>query len=274
MQTLGLLLADEYAQRAIQARAKVAADPALGRILDPPFAHFTLQMADDYDWSGLESALTAFARQQAPFQIRTVGLLAVTGPSTGITIEPYRDDRLAAFHAALWEVVTPCARGAVAPFYQPDRWVPHVTIKRCGPNRAAFGRAMAALSEDNFIWTMQIDALSVQHDPDNNNLTRYQRLHLKFGDTSPATPRVADPVANATILKVGGPTPGDHQPVWTVTATGDDGSLVEVNWSAPEVVHITAAAKAPLAFFPGARCTVADGGIVWVAANTPAPVAR
>jgi 2'-5' RNA ligase len=274
MQTLGLLLPAEYAQRVIQARAKLADDPALGRILDPPFAHFTLQMAEGYDWSDLEVALTEFARQQAPFQIRTVGLLTVTGPSTGVTLEPYRDDRLAAFHAALWQVVTPFARGEVAPFYLPDRWVPHVTIKRCGPNREAFGRAMAALSADNFIWTMQIDALTVQHDPDNNNLTRYQRLHVALGETTPAAPPDAKGLANATILEVVGPTPGDHQPIWTVTIQGDDGSVVEVAWSAPEMVHIMAAAKAALTFFPGARCTVAGDRIVWVEANTPAPVRR
>src|SRR6476660_3320552 len=100
MQTIGLVLAPAYAQRVIQARAQLAEDPALGRVLDPPFAHFTLQMAADYDWAGLEIALTEFARQQQPVPIRTVGLLTVTGPSTGITVEPYRDDRLAAFHAA------------------------------------------------------------------------------------------------------------------------------------------------------------------------------
>ena len=61
--------------------------------------------------------MTDFARKQAPIPIRTVGLLTVTGPSTGITLEPYRDERLARFHAELWDVVTPLARGTVAPFY-------------------------------------------------------------------------------------------------------------------------------------------------------------
>ena len=121
----------------------------MGRVHDAPFAHFTLQMAEDYDWPGLEAALVDFAQRQKPIPIRTVGLLTVTGPSTGIAIEPYRDARLAEFHAELWEVVTPFARGQVAPFYLPDRWVPHVTVKRCGPYREAHGRAMARLSDDN-----------------------------------------------------------------------------------------------------------------------------
>src|SRR6266545_3874908 len=94
----------------------------------------------------------------------------------------------------------PFARGSVAPFYLPDRWVPHVTIKRCGPNRAAFGRAMALLSEDTFVWQMTVDTLVVQHDPDNNNLGRYQRLAARLGACGP---RVCPPVeTNATILEV------------------------------------------------------------------------
>ena len=281
MQTIGVLFPDEYARRVIQARAKLAEDPALGRILDPPFAHFTLQMADDYDWPGLENALNEFARTQSSFEIRTVGLLTVTGASTGITIEPYRDDRLTAFHAAVWEVATPFAWGNVAPFYLPDRWVPHLTVKRCGPNRDAFGRAMTALSDDSFLWTMQVNALSVQHDPDNNNLSRYQRLHIPLGefgksDThNPLTPPAPRGVqANATIVELRSPAPGDQQPIWHVTAQGDDGACVEVQWSAPETVHQMTAARAPLQFFSGARCTLRAGRIEAIEAKTPAPVQR
>ena len=35
---------------------------------------------------------------------------------------------------------------------------------------------MEVLSDETFIWNMQVDTLSVQHDPANNNQTRYQRL--------------------------------------------------------------------------------------------------
>src|SRR6478736_1665886 len=173
---------EPFAGRVVEARARLSEDPQLGRVLDPPFAHFTLQMVDEYDWDALAPALADFARKQAPIPIRTVGLLTVTGPSTGITLEPYRDERLARFHAELWDLVTPFARGTVAPFYLPDRWVPHVTIKRCGPHHAAFGRAMEVLSSDTFIWNMQVDTLSVQHDPANNNQTRYQRLRAALGE--------------------------------------------------------------------------------------------
>jgi 2'-5' RNA ligase len=274
MQTLALLLPEPFASRVVEARARLAEDPALGRIQDPPFAHFTLQMADDYDWDGLADALTRFARQQAPIPIRTVGLLAVTGPSTGITVEPYRDDRLARFHAELWEVATPFARGTVAPFYLPDRWVPHVTIKRCGPERAAFGRAMATLSDDTFIWTTQVEQISVQHDPANNNLTRYQRLLVPLGAGPGGVPSAsASSLPNATIVGLDAPDGDAAVPVWCARVRADDGAEARVRWTAPETVRGTAAAKAPLSYFVGARCRLDGGAVAGIVPLTPHPIA-
>jgi 2'-5' RNA ligase len=270
-----LLLPEPFAGRIIDARARLAEDPALGRMHDPPFVHFTLQMAEDYDWDRLAEALTSFARQQTPVPIRTVGLLTVTGPSTGITLEPYRDERLARFHADLWEVVTPFARGTVAPFYLPDRWVPHVTIKRCGPERAAFGRAMTALSDDTFLWSMQVDQLTVQHDPANNNQTRYQRLLVPLGKAPAAGPR--PPETNATMLQVLEPSKDADPPIWCAQVRADDGREVEVRWTAAETVHVMSAARAPMSYFAGARCWLDDDPACAVVRNigavTPYPIA-
>ena len=53
MQTLALLMPEPFAGRVVEARARLSEDPQLGRVLDPPFAHFTLQMVDEYDWDAL-----------------------------------------------------------------------------------------------------------------------------------------------------------------------------------------------------------------------------
>jgi 2'-5' RNA ligase len=271
VQTLGLLLPEPFATRVIEARARLAEDPILGRIHDPPFAHFTVQMADDYDSDGLAHALAEFARQREPVPIRTVGLLTVTGPSMGITLEPYRDDRLARFHADLWDIVTPFAHGTVAPFYLPDRWVPHVTIKRCGPNGAAFGRAIAVLSGDTFLWHMTVDTLVVQHDPENNNLTRYQRLAARLGASEPG---VRPPVElNATILEVVEPASDACDPRWKARIRSDDARKVELHWSAADTVRVMSAARAPLCYFRGARCRLDADVVVAVQPVTPAPIA-
>jgi hypothetical protein len=270
MQTLCLLLPEPYAQRVTEARAKLMADAALGRVHDPPFAHFTLQMADDYDWEGLAPALAAFARQQQPIPIRTVGLLCVTGAYTGVAIEPYRDTRLADFHAALWDVVTPFARGTVADFYLPDRWVPHVTVKRCGTDPAAFGRAMCLLADDTYRWTMDVPALAVQHDVDNNNQTRYQRLYEPLGPAA-APPRTPG-ATNATIERLDGPAPGEDEPTWTAHLRTDAGPTVDVRWTGPETAYLQSEARAAISFFAGGRCTFDGTRVTRVVANTPVPV--
>src|SRR5204863_8921044 len=115
-----------------------------------PLSHFTLQLGEEYDWQGLASALAGFASQWKPFEIHTVGLLAFTGSGTGIAVAPCKDGRLTEFHAAAWEVISSHAQGRVDQFYHPDRWVPHITIKRCGPHAENFGAAMAKVAREDF----------------------------------------------------------------------------------------------------------------------------
>src|SRR5687767_11148241 len=40
----------------------------LGAIYDPPFVHATLQLAEEYDWPGLEAALTAVSDDFSGFR--------------------------------------------------------------------------------------------------------------------------------------------------------------------------------------------------------------
>lgn len=180
-QSVCVLLPEEYHQRVIDLRADLSEDPALGAIYDPPFVHFTVQLAPEYDWEGLAVGLAAFARSEKPFAVNTSGLLAFTGGDTGIAISVRRDAALVDFHARAWDVVSKYAQGDPVPFYHPDRWVPHVTIKRCGANPESFGRAMARLGRESFAWTMTVDNIAVQHDPGTNSLTHYLRLRYPLG---------------------------------------------------------------------------------------------
>lgn len=83
MQSVCSLLPQEFAGRIVDARARLSEDPALGTIYDPPFAHFTHQLAVDYEWDGLASALAQFAKVHKPFEVRTIGILAFTGQGAG-----------------------------------------------------------------------------------------------------------------------------------------------------------------------------------------------
>jgi 2'-5' RNA ligase len=248
-------------------------DPLLGAIYDPPFVHFTLQLAEEYDWEGLTAALEGFAKRWTPFELSTVGLLAFTGKGTGIAVSPRKDRSLAEYHAAVWEAISPYAQGRVDPFYHPDRWVPHITIKRCGPHAASFGAAMAKLAQENFAWSMAIDNVAVQHDPGKNSLTHYLRLRCPLAGSGPREepPKLR---TNATIRDLVEGEASDGSPVWSATIELDEGRKLTQQWDAPAVVRLMADASASPVHFPGARCWVeGDGTVIAVVPNAPFPVA-
>lgn len=270
MQSVCSVLPMEPWSKVIDARALLAEDPALGRIYDPPFVHFTHQLAGEYDWEGLEPALAGFAVQHRPFEVRTTGLHVFSGGDAGIVVAVFRSPELVEYHRSLWDVISPYADGAVPASYEPASWVPHVTVKRCGQHWDSFGRAMAKLAQHNFAWTFTIDNISVQCDPGQNSLTHYQRLWYALGD-DPVVP--ARPGSNATVIDVIAPAESDPAPNWRVLVRQDDGVELAPEWSAPDYVRVMAAAKCSTVHFAGGRCTVLDGRVVAVEPNTQFPIA-
>jgi hypothetical protein len=277
MQSVCTLVPVEYARRVVDLRATVCEDPVLGAIYDPPFVHCTLQLAEEYDWPGITAALASFAPRWKPFEVPTIGLFAFTGAGTTIAVAPYKNQPFAAFHAAVWETITPYAQGRVDPFYHPDRWVPHITIKRCGPHPASFGTAMSKLATENFGWTMTMDNVAVQHDPGKNSLTHYLRLRFPLGEPTsspPPTEESASAPMNATIRDVREIRASDGAPAWWATIQLDAGQEIELQWDAPTVVQLTAAARSAPMYFAGARCRVEEHAVVTtVSPKTPFPVA-
>jgi 2'-5' RNA ligase len=163
MQTVCTRLREPYWQRVLDYRDQLAEDPLLGAIFDPPTAHCSHVLAEDLDWDGLAPALEAFARTQKPFVLRTRGVLCFTGELPTIVVNVVKDARLAEYHAALYEVASKFAVNG-AQSYAPATWKPHVTIKRCPPDAASFGGAMAKLAAEPFDWQIPIDAVSAQYD--------------------------------------------------------------------------------------------------------------
>jgi len=182
MQSVCTLLPDEYTQRILDARASICEDPVLAAIYDPATAHFTHQLAANYDWEALEAALADFAKQWRPFEIRTTGLLVFTnGPSPTITAGVLNNSRMAEFHAAVFELVSKFATDPIAESGEPDLWRPHVTIKRCDADSERLGRAMAKLAHKNFKWTTVCDNITVQYDPIGDSKQHVIRLRFPLG---------------------------------------------------------------------------------------------
>jgi hypothetical protein len=264
LQSVCSVIPVEFNRQIVDARADLSEDPLLGAIYDPPFAHFTHQLAEDYDWEGLEAALVQFASTHQAFEARTIGLLCATGEDTGITVGVYRSPELVAYHNELWDVTLPFARGRMRKQDEPPTWLPHITIKRCGKHFESFGAAMTKLSTRAFVWTMTIDNVSVQHDPQNNSQTHYQRLKLPLGRPASAS---VEPSTNAAVVSCA--LADGAAPSWTLRLKLDAGAETTVVLTAPEIVRLMAACNASSVYFAGGRCLLENGRITAVQPNTP-----
>jgi 2'-5' RNA ligase len=264
------LLPTEYFNRVVDARALVSEDPLLGAIYDPPFAHFTHQLAEEYDWEGLTEALHDFALSHKPFEARVAGVRASTGRSTGIGLGVSRDTAMMAYHTEVWQLVSKFAVGRVDPFYVPESIVPHVTIKRCDTHWQSFGDAMVKLATWDFAWTFSVNSISVQCDPGHNSLTHYQRVCFPLG--SEATEPKRQVATNATILSIATAESSPHLKVLEVQVDGCEAQ--EITLEGPDVVRLMAEAKSSWAHFGGGRCFVEDARVVTVKPNTPHPIAQ
>jgi 2'-5' RNA ligase len=271
MQSACSLIPLEFASQIVDARAALSEDPVIGAIYDPPFAHFTHQLAEDYDWDGLGEALADFAAKHQPFEARTSGLLCFTGPnSADVAVAVFRSPDLLAHHAALWHVLRPFARGRVNDFYEPQNLVPHITIKRCGNDADRFGAAMAKLAQRNFKWSMTIDNVSVQCDPANNSQTHFQRLTYALGGIERQTP--AAPEWNAIMFDVSQVSLRGGAIAYDARAHNKDGTETLDRWSPSRLVRLMADACASWVYFNGGRCRVEGGKIVAVEPKTPQPI--
>jgi 2'-5' RNA ligase len=266
MQSICTILPEDLAEKVAEARAMMSEEPSIGRFYDPPFAHFTLQLAEDYDWPRLEAALSEFTRNETPFEAKTIGLLL--WGNGDVAVAPYLSEELRAFQERFWHAIEGCAIGRVRQMDTPGTFLPHVTIKRTGDDHHANGRAYARLLDVTYDWTFTVDNVCVQHDPGKNSRTHYLRWRFPLGGP-PAAP-VATGQTNARILAVRdldqGSKPGIEADVET-----DDGQRFTHFWSAPEIVRLRASLKCSNVHFPGGRCLVEGGAIVAVEPNTPHP---
>ena len=269
MQSVCTLLPEQFAQRIVNGRAQMAEEPSIGAIYDPPFAHFTQQLAEEYDWDGLSAAIAAFAAKEQPCEAKTLGLwVGGNGESADVAVIPYASAQMRDFHNRLWKVITPFAQGNVNQFYASENWFPHVTIKRCGTDHEAFGRAIRKLVDTAFRWSFTVDNVSVQHDPGKNSKTHYLRLRFPLGGG------VGEPVgpgdSNGTVARLEESEAGS----WTATVGLDAGGQTQYEWTAQELVRMMASLKCSSTHFEGGRCRVEGERIVSLEPNTPHPLVR
>jgi 2'-5' RNA ligase len=128
------------------------------------YPHFSFQVAEQYDDESCEKALRELAARTRPFRVRTAGLGVFTVASPILYIPVIRSPALSRLHEEIWRGVTQTVPGAVAHYYSPDEWVPHITLAHGDIDPDKLSEIVRVLSQRNFHWELTVNNLTLIYD--------------------------------------------------------------------------------------------------------------
>jgi 2'-5' RNA ligase len=159
---VSLLDGEHYA--AVEALwAELEREFGLQGIYVTPYPHFSYQVAADYEVERLTAILQRFALQSRAFRASTAGLGVFTGPQPVLYVPLVRSLELTQYHQSLWQAVAPAARGPVA-YYQPARWLPHITLAHGDLDRERLAEVLRYLGDRPFSWEITVNNLAFIYD--------------------------------------------------------------------------------------------------------------
>ena len=160
MHAIVSLLDEEHFQLLKDLWRDLEADCGLAGVNLTPLPHFSWQTASQYDFDRLQPLLKNISREAQPFFVRTTGLGVFSGELPVVYIPVVKDPAIVGFQARLWKQVIPTAIG-ISSHYEPEIWVPHITLAYGDVNRFKLGCAMEKLAFQPFNWEVQVDHLAL-----------------------------------------------------------------------------------------------------------------
>lgn len=127
-----------------------------------PIPHFSWQGADEYNESELGMVLRNTASETEKFNIKTSGIGVFTKPSFVVYISIVKSDELIALHQKVWERTRTLAN-VINPYYQPESWIPHITIAQGPIDPSTLCCIVNKISFRSFNWNIRVDNLAVIH---------------------------------------------------------------------------------------------------------------
>ncbi len=144
MSTIALALHEPAAGRVRDIWAHLGAQFGLAGIRRVPFPHLTLLGFEGLDHDRAKEVLERFSQETAPFALEAHGLGLFHGPSPILYAPVVKTPTLEALHRSLAAAFQ--ALGAQTyPLYEPDRWIPHITLAQGAPARGTYGEAVDLL---------------------------------------------------------------------------------------------------------------------------------
>jgi 2'-5' RNA ligase len=129
-----------------------------------PYPHFSFQVAESYDEAACEGFLRELAARTRPLRVRTAGLGIFTVASPILYIPIVRSPALSDLHREIWCGVRQLVPGAVAHYYQPDEWAPHITLAQGDIDQDKLAEVVRFLSRRNFHWEFNVTNVSMIYD--------------------------------------------------------------------------------------------------------------
>src|SRR6266704_4044580 len=128
-----------------------------------PYPHFSYHVAQDYDLGLVESVLQRITSNITTFKVRTSGLGIFTGASPVLYIPVVRSLELTQLHQELWQEISTVSSG-VQEYYNPDRWMPHITIGFGDISKDNLSQIIPFLAERDFSWEITVDNIALIYD--------------------------------------------------------------------------------------------------------------
>lgn len=125
-----------------------------------PYPHFSYHVATDYDLPALEKVLTRFSASAAAFSVKTNGLALFVGTSPVVYIPVVRKPALTQLHQWVWGIADAFAIGTHA-YYQPDEWMPHITLAQSDVKTNLILDVMKFLNERDLNWQFPVNNLAI-----------------------------------------------------------------------------------------------------------------
>src|SRR6266480_4235444 len=128
-----------------------------------PYPYFSYHVAQDYDVDKIEPVLQRITSNITTFKVRTRGLGVFTGTSPVLYIPVTRSLELTQLHEELWQEIASASSG-VQQYYNPDQWMPHITIGFGDISKENLSQIIPFLAERDFSWEITVNNLAFIYD--------------------------------------------------------------------------------------------------------------
>ena len=147
-----------------------------------PYPHFSYHVAQVYNVDKIEPVLQRITSNITTFNVKTSGLGVFTGTSPVLYIPVVRSLELTQLHEELWQEISPVSSG-VQEYYNPDQWMPHITIGFGDISKDKLLQMIPLLAERDFNWEITVNNIALIYDTGTK-----QELKSRFDITNEPVP--------------------------------------------------------------------------------------